>query len=153
MPGGTENSASTKMRKTVSLGDGAGDDDDDVEPGDSVSAAGKPKGGEIQKVVGAMFDSMIPLKSKKSKSKRSSSDSDGDGTAKKKRRSITNGNTRTGEVNAEARGYYSGRAELINQSSHMLDFQSFHVVSARNSFPPMIKRIRLEDKLYKACLS
>ena len=135
MPGGTENSASTTMRKTVTLGDGAGHDDDDVEPGDSASAAGKPKGGELQKAVGAMLDSMVPLKSSKSKSKRSSSDSDGDGKSKKRRTSRTNANP---TENPEARGYYSGRAELIKVLTCLI-FKAFMLSVPEILSPPMIK--------------
>ncbi len=95
--------------------------DGDVEPGDSASAVGNPKGEELTKAVGAMFDSMVPLKSKKSN--RSSSDSE-DGGQKKKRKKTAKP---SGTPNPEARVLLGD--DWTDQSSHLLDFESFLFVS------------------------
>ena len=148
MPGGTENSATSRMSKTYTLG-GGDDGGDEIEPGDSASATGKAKGGEFQKAVGAMFDSMVPLKSK-SKSKRSSSDSDDNGKAKKRRTTRTNPANNT--ENTEARGYYCGVIELIIKVLTCLILKALMLSMAENHFSPMIKRNRLENKLYRFAL-
>lgn len=92
MTGGTENLASTKMTKSCTIGNA--NERSDGEEGDagSVSASGsgqaKPKGEEWKKTIGAMFDSMVPLKSSKSNKRHKESDEsdDDDDNGKKRRR-------------------------------------------------------------------